>query len=86
MGVGEGNGTPLQYTCLENPMDGGAWQALNNKEKLSKLLENLNIKTRDFFLINRNTEEQIKTDTLKKIRSQHIHKNRRQLKHKYTEL
>ena len=22
---GEGNGTPLQYTCLENPMDGGAW-------------------------------------------------------------
>ena len=25
--VGEGNGTPLQYSCLENPMDGGAWQA-----------------------------------------------------------
>ena len=23
--VGEGNGTPLQYSCLENPMDGGAW-------------------------------------------------------------
>ena len=23
----EGNGTPLQYTCLENPMGGGAWQA-----------------------------------------------------------
>ena len=23
----EGNGTPLQYSCLENPMDGGAWQA-----------------------------------------------------------
>ena len=22
---GEGNGTPLQYYCLENPMDGGAW-------------------------------------------------------------
>ena len=22
---GEGNGTPLQYSCLENPMDGGAW-------------------------------------------------------------
>ena len=22
---GEGNGTPLQYPCLENPMDGGAW-------------------------------------------------------------
>ena len=23
---GEGNGTPLQYSCLENPMDGGAWK------------------------------------------------------------
>ena len=23
----EGNGTPLQYSCLENPMDGGAWLA-----------------------------------------------------------
>ena len=22
---GEGDGTPLQYSCLENPMDGGAW-------------------------------------------------------------
>ena len=21
----EGNGAPLQYSCLENPMDGGAW-------------------------------------------------------------
>ena len=27
-GVGEGNGTPLQYSCLENPMDGGAWWAV----------------------------------------------------------
>ena len=25
--LGEGNGTPLHYSCLENPMDGGAWQA-----------------------------------------------------------
>ena len=24
---GEGNGNPLQYSCLENPMDGEAWQA-----------------------------------------------------------
>ena len=22
---GEGDGNPLQYSCLENPMDGGAW-------------------------------------------------------------
>ena len=27
MKYGEGNGTPLQYSCLENPMDGGAWKA-----------------------------------------------------------
>ena len=27
--LGEGNGTPLQYSCLENPMDGGAaWGAV----------------------------------------------------------
>ena len=25
--LGEGNGTPLQYSCLENPMDGGTWWA-----------------------------------------------------------
>ena len=25
--LGEGNGTPLQYSCLENPKDGGAWKA-----------------------------------------------------------
>ena len=25
--IGEGDGTPLQYSCLENPMDGGAWKA-----------------------------------------------------------
>ena len=24
---GEGNGSPLQYSCLENPMEGGAWWA-----------------------------------------------------------
>ena len=24
---GEGSGTPLQFSCLENPMDGGAWWA-----------------------------------------------------------
>ena len=24
--IREGNGTPLQYSCLENPMDGGAWK------------------------------------------------------------
>ena len=27
LSLGEGNGTPLQFSCLENPMDGGAWKA-----------------------------------------------------------
>ena len=26
--IGEGNGNPLQYSCLEDPMDGGAWWAI----------------------------------------------------------
>ena len=26
--LGGGNGNPLQYSCLENPMDRGAWQAV----------------------------------------------------------
>ena len=25
---GKGNGNPLQYSCLENPMNGGAWKAI----------------------------------------------------------
>ena len=28
--IGEGNGNPLQYSCLENPRDGGAWWAAVN--------------------------------------------------------
>ena len=28
----EENGNPLQYSCLENPMNGGAWQATVHKE------------------------------------------------------
>ena len=27
---GGGNGNPLQYSCLENPMDKGAWQAIQS--------------------------------------------------------
>ena len=28
---GEGNGNPLQYSCLENPMDRGAWQTTGHR-------------------------------------------------------
>ena len=31
---GQGNGTPLQYSCLENPMEGGAWCAAQSMGSL----------------------------------------------------
>ena len=39
---GEGNGNPLQYSCLENPMDGGAWCPWGRKE--SDTTEQLGLK------------------------------------------
>ena len=41
--TGEGNGNPLQYSCLENPMDGGTWQAtvhgvVKSRTQLKRLL------------------------------------------------
>ena len=38
---GEGNGTPLQYSCLENPMDGGAWWAIVHRVARSQTTERL---------------------------------------------
>jgi len=43
---GEGNGNPLQYSCLENPMDGGIWWATvhgvtKSRTRLSKRLKRL---------------------------------------------
>ena len=46
---GEGNGNPLQYSCLENPMDGGAWWA--TVHGVAKSLTRLSDFT--FFLRNR---------------------------------
>ena len=34
--VEEGNGNPLQYSCLENPMDGVAWQAADHEVTKSR--------------------------------------------------
>ena len=42
--IGEGNGNPLQYSCLENPMDGGAWwgrKELDTTERLHSLTHSL---------------------------------------------
>ena len=51
---GEGNGNPLQYSCLENPMDGGAWWATvhgvaKSRRRLSDLKKK--IKTRLYIKI-----------------------------------
>ena len=35
--LGEGNGNPLQYSCLENPMGGGAWWATVHKVAKSRI-------------------------------------------------
>ena len=34
---GEGNGNPLQYSCLENSMDGGVWQAIYQSMGLQRV-------------------------------------------------
>ena len=44
--IGEGNGNPLQYSCLENPRDGGAWWAAvygvaQNRTRLKRLSSKL---------------------------------------------
>ena len=49
--IGEGNGNPLQRSCLENPRDGGAWwaaiygvaQSRTRLKRLSSSIPNLNI-------------------------------------------
>ena len=37
--LGEGNGNPLQYSCLENPKDRGAWQVESMGPKESNRME-----------------------------------------------
>ena len=39
--VGEGDGNPLQYSCLENPMDKGAWRAIVHKVTKSDMTKGL---------------------------------------------
>ena len=40
---GEGNGNPLQYSCLENPMDRGTWQATVHESDMTEQLHTLGI-------------------------------------------
>ena len=40
---GEGNANPLQYSCLGNPKDRGAWRAHKSRTQLSDVLNNYSI-------------------------------------------
>ena len=44
-GFGVGNGNPLQYSCLENPIDRGAWRATVHEITESDTTEQLNTRT-----------------------------------------
>ena len=46
---GEGNGNPLQNSCLENPMDRGAWQATVHRVAESDMTEETEISTTDVY-------------------------------------
>ena len=53
--VGEGNGNPLQYSCLENPRDGGAWWAAvygvaQSRARLKRLSSSSNMYQNPFLL------------------------------------
>jgi len=50
---GEGNDNPFQYSCLENPMDGEAWQAIEHsvaksQTRLKQLSRHICIHTHSF--------------------------------------
>ena len=45
---GEGNGNPVQYSCLENPMDRGAWQELDTTQGLKQ--QQMTLVRRDLML------------------------------------
>ena len=63
--IGEGNGNPLQYSCLENPRDGRAWWAAVCGVAQSRTrLKRLNSSSRPKLYINLNNDLKKKTQEL----------------------
>ena len=56
---GGGNGNPLQYSCLKNPMDRGAWQATVYGVKRADKTERLNMHTQEIEIRSYSLEENI---------------------------
>ena len=70
---GEGNGKPLQYSRLENPMDRGAWQATLNKiAKSQTLLKRLSMYTYVIYSIKDNKSHEFILIYLTQMRDSRI--------------
>ena len=67
---GEGNGNPLQYSCLENPMDGGVWRAMRVGHNSTLLLHHAS-QTPRAQPQDRNTSEQPAEHPLKPLPEVH---------------
>ena len=69
---GVGNGNPLQYSCLENPMDRGAWQAIvDGIAKESDTTERMNTHTHtnaDDTLLGRQFESHVLVNVCSSVR------------------
>ena len=66
--IGEGNGNPLQYSCLENPVDRGAWWAAVHRVAQSRT----RLKRLSMSIVNKITCEKLKTQINKERDCVHI--------------
>ena len=56
---GKGNGNPLQYSCLKNPMDGGAWRATVHRvaKSRTRLSDFTTSRLKDFLMSERSLRQ-----------------------------
>ena len=65
MTLGEGNGTPLKYSCLENPMGGRAWWAAVHGVAKSHRRNIYNLRYADDTILMAKSEEELKSLSMK---------------------